>query len=172
MTGVPAGSLDEPKPSTPAAPDTVLRALADPHRRQILRLVQHTELPAAGSRRTSPSPSRRSASTSACSSRPACFERREGRAASTRCTTSRLSRCASCSPSSGPTPSPASRRPSRRPIPATGELVVTAEIRNDVIVATKHIKASPEVVFPYFADPALIVTWLGDRADLDPQPGG
>ncbi len=32
--------------STTAAPDTVLRALADPHRRQILRLVQHTELPA------------------------------------------------------------------------------------------------------------------------------
>src|ERR1700722_10583452 len=46
MKGGPAGSLDEPKPSTPAAPDAVLRALADPHRRQILRLVQHTELPA------------------------------------------------------------------------------------------------------------------------------
>jgi DNA-binding transcriptional ArsR family regulator len=46
MKGVSAGSLDESKPSTPAAPDTVLRALADPHRRQILRLVQHTELPA------------------------------------------------------------------------------------------------------------------------------
>ena len=35
------------KPVTePAAPDTVLRALAEPHRRQILRLVQHTELSA------------------------------------------------------------------------------------------------------------------------------
>ncbi|HKC29017.1 MAG TPA: metalloregulator ArsR/SmtB family transcription factor [Jatrophihabitans sp.] len=34
------------KQSTPAAPDAVLRALADPHRREILRLVQHTELPA------------------------------------------------------------------------------------------------------------------------------
>lgn len=31
---------------TRAAPDAVLRALADPHRRQILRLVQHTELAA------------------------------------------------------------------------------------------------------------------------------
>jgi len=49
---------------------------------------------------------------------------------------------------------------------------VTAEIRNDVIVATEHIKAPPEVVFPYFTDPALIVTWIGDRAELDPQPGG
>ena len=28
------------------APDVVLRALADPHRREILRLVQHDELPA------------------------------------------------------------------------------------------------------------------------------
>jgi len=47
---------------------------------------------------------------------------------------------------------------------------VTAEIRNDVIVATEHIKAPPEVVFPYFTDPALIVTWIGDRAELDPSP--
>jgi uncharacterized protein YndB with AHSA1/START domain len=49
---------------------------------------------------------------------------------------------------------------------------VTAEIRGDIIVATEHIKAPPEVVFPYFTDPALIVTWIGDRAELDPQPGG
>ena len=49
---------------------------------------------------------------------------------------------------------------------------MTAEIRNDVIVATEHIKAPPEVVFPYFTDPALIVTWIGNRAELDPQPGG
>src|SRR3954462_8331600 len=38
--------MAEWKQSTPAAPDAVLRALADPHRRQILRLVQHAELPA------------------------------------------------------------------------------------------------------------------------------
>ena len=49
---------------------------------------------------------------------------------------------------------------------------MTAEIRSDVIVATEHIKAPPEVVFPYFTDPALIVTWIGDRAELDPQAGG
>lgn len=36
----------ERKRATPAAPDGVLRALADPHRREILRLVQHAELPA------------------------------------------------------------------------------------------------------------------------------
>src|SRR3984893_9692561 len=38
--------MAEWKQSTPAAPDAVLRALADPHRREILRLVQHAELPA------------------------------------------------------------------------------------------------------------------------------
>jgi uncharacterized protein YndB with AHSA1/START domain len=27
-------------------------------------------------------------------------------------------------------------------------------------------------VFPYLTDPELIVTWIGDRAELDPQPGG
>ena len=49
---------------------------------------------------------------------------------------------------------------------------MTAEIRHDIIVATEHIKAPPEVVFPYFTDPTLIVTWIGDRAELDPRPGG
>ena len=49
---------------------------------------------------------------------------------------------------------------------------MTADIRNDLIVATERIEAPPEVVFPYFTDPALIVTWIGDKADLDPQPGG
>ena len=49
---------------------------------------------------------------------------------------------------------------------------MTAEIRNDVIVATEQIKAPPEVVFPYFTDPALIVEWIGDQAELDPRPGG
>lgn len=49
---------------------------------------------------------------------------------------------------------------------------MTAEIRNDAIVATEHIKAPPEVVFPYFTDPGLIVEWIGERAELDPRPGG
>ena len=49
---------------------------------------------------------------------------------------------------------------------------MTAEIRSDVIIATERIKAAPEVVFRYFTDPVLIVTWIGDRAELDPRPGG
>jgi DNA-binding transcriptional ArsR family regulator len=34
------------EPPAPVGPDAVLRALADPHRREILRLVKHGELPA------------------------------------------------------------------------------------------------------------------------------
>jgi DNA-binding transcriptional ArsR family regulator len=35
-----------PRAEGPAETDAVLRALADPHRREILRLIQDTELPA------------------------------------------------------------------------------------------------------------------------------
>jgi uncharacterized protein YndB with AHSA1/START domain len=41
-----------------------------------------------------------------------------------------------------------------------------------VISTSVRIAAPPEVVFPYFTDPQLIVTWIGERADLDPRPGG
>ena len=51
-------------------------------------------------------------------------------------------------------------------------MTVTADIQGDTIVATEHIKAPPDVVFPYFTDPELIVTWIGERAELDPVAGG
>ncbi|MCU1491151.1 MAG: hypothetical protein JWM85_2556 [Acidimicrobiaceae bacterium] len=41
-----------------------------------------------------------------------------------------------------------------------------------MISSSVRIAAPPEVVFPYFTDPKLIVTWIGERADLDPRPGG
>jgi uncharacterized protein YndB with AHSA1/START domain len=41
-----------------------------------------------------------------------------------------------------------------------------------VISASVRIAAPPEVVFPYFTEPQLIVTWIGKRADLDARPGG
>src|SRR6476620_10929684 len=34
------------------------------------------------------------------------------------------------------------------------------------------INASPEEIFPYFTDAELIVKWIGNAAELDPQPGG
>jgi uncharacterized protein YndB with AHSA1/START domain len=41
-----------------------------------------------------------------------------------------------------------------------------------VISASVRIAAPPEVVFPYFTDPQLMVTWIGERADLDARSGG
>jgi uncharacterized protein YndB with AHSA1/START domain len=35
-----------------------------------------------------------------------------------------------------------------------------------------HIEAEPDVVFDYFTRPEAIVQWMGDRALLDPRPGG
>jgi uncharacterized protein YndB with AHSA1/START domain len=35
-----------------------------------------------------------------------------------------------------------------------------------------RIEASPETVFDFFTDPARMVRWMGNRATLDPRPGG
>jgi uncharacterized protein YndB with AHSA1/START domain len=35
-----------------------------------------------------------------------------------------------------------------------------------------RIEAPPDVVFPYFTDPARMVGWMGVGALLDPRPGG
>jgi uncharacterized protein YndB with AHSA1/START domain len=40
------------------------------------------------------------------------------------------------------------------------------------IVATVHIDASPEEVFPYLTDADLMMRWMGDWARLEPRPGG
>lgn len=42
----------------------------------------------------------------------------------------------------------------------------------EVLTASVRIAAAPEAVFPYLVDAALIVEWIGDWAELDPQPGG
>jgi uncharacterized protein YndB with AHSA1/START domain len=35
-----------------------------------------------------------------------------------------------------------------------------------------RIEAKPDEVFPYLTDAALMVRWMGDWAELAPQPGG
>jgi len=45
---------------------------------------------------------------------------------------------------------------------------VTAEPYRDSI----YIAAEPQVVFDYFTKPEALVRWMGDRAFLDPRPGG
>lgn len=42
----------------------------------------------------------------------------------------------------------------------------------DVLEIIVHIAASPETVFPYFTDPNRYVLWMGERAVLEPVPGG
>jgi uncharacterized protein YndB with AHSA1/START domain len=42
----------------------------------------------------------------------------------------------------------------------------------EVLTATVRISAPPADVFPYFTDPALLVQWIGEWADLHPEPGG
>ncbi len=35
-----------------------------------------------------------------------------------------------------------------------------------------HIEAPPELVFAYLTTPERMVAWMGERADLEPVPGG
>jgi uncharacterized protein YndB with AHSA1/START domain len=35
-----------------------------------------------------------------------------------------------------------------------------------------YIEAPPSVVFEYFTKPETLASWMGDRAILDPRPGG
>ena len=112
--------MPEPEDTAaPAGPDEVLRALADPHRREILRLVSTRSFPPGGLPPTSSSPSRPSASISPCSSGQGCW-RNAGRAhvGCIRCAPNRSSRYVHCLTSSRWTPSIVSSSPSSKPIPA------------------------------------------------------
>src|SRR5262249_61881074 len=40
------------------------------------------------------------------------------------------------------------------------------------VIATVHIDAPPERVYEYFTRPAAIVTWMGEYALLEAEPGG
>jgi len=41
-----------------------------------------------------------------------------------------------------------------------------------VLVKEVQIAASPETVFPFLIDSSLMAKWFGEKADLDPTPGG
>jgi uncharacterized protein YndB with AHSA1/START domain len=45
-------------------------------------------------------------------------------------------------------------------------------VDDDVLTASVRIAASPETVFPYLIEPDLMVQWIGEWADLTPEPGG
>jgi uncharacterized protein YndB with AHSA1/START domain len=44
--------------------------------------------------------------------------------------------------------------------------------QSEVVTATITIAAPPAAVFPYFTDPAMLVQWIGDTAQLAAEPGG
>ncbi len=43
---------------------------------------------------------------------------------------------------------------------------------DDVFQGTVFIEAPPAEVFEYFTDAEALATWMGDRAVVEPQPGG
>src|SRR5258708_38679656 len=47
-----------------------------------------------------------------------------------------------------------------------------ARVATEAVVVRLHIDAPRDVVFECFCDPAAVVTWMGDRAELHPRPGG
>ena len=42
----------------------------------------------------------------------------------------------------------------------------------DTVTASTRIAATPEQVFPYFTDPALLMDWMAPWASVEPSPGG
>lgn len=43
---------------------------------------------------------------------------------------------------------------------------------SEVFRGSIFIAAPPEEVFPYFTEPEALVSWMGDRAEVEPRPGG
>jgi len=46
------------------------------------------------------------------------------------------------------------------------------EVETRVVEQTVRIAASPEVVWRYWVESERMATWFGERAQLDPRPGG
>jgi uncharacterized protein YndB with AHSA1/START domain len=49
---------------------------------------------------------------------------------------------------------------------------VAVEHREGVVERAIRIEARPETVFEFFVDPEKMMRWKGERAELDPRPGG
>jgi uncharacterized protein YndB with AHSA1/START domain len=45
-------------------------------------------------------------------------------------------------------------------------------VASDPIVKEIYIDAPPSVVFQFLTDPQKMLSWMGIRAEIDPQPGG
>jgi uncharacterized protein YndB with AHSA1/START domain len=50
--------------------------------------------------------------------------------------------------------------------------VVASKLASEPFRSSIFIEAAPEEVFPYFTEAEAIVAWMGDRAIVEPSPGG
>ena len=146
-------------------------AIAEPRRREILRLVRDAELPAGAIAAHFADVTRPAVSQHLRTLREAGLvaERREG----TRRLTGRVPRgspaCASSSISSGTS---ASTCCAKRPNEKRGEGQVTVATGTEPIVKEVQIDAKPETVFGFFTEPDKLTRWLCEQATTDPRPGG
>ena len=159
--------MPQPKePAAPVGPDAVLRALADPHRRQILRLVQHGELP-AGQIAANFTLTQQAVSQHLTVLKRAGLlaERREGARRLDPLRAESLQPLRDLLEESWPDALARLKQSVERSHPRTG-----GEDRSDQ--PERAHRRAPEVVFPYFTNPRLLVTWIGERADPHARPGG
>jgi len=152
-----------PVTEPPPDPDALLRALAEPQRRRIVQLVGDGELPAGAiADQFAITPQAVSQHLRVLKDAGLLRERRDG---TRRLYALRPEAIASVQafprrPVAVVAGPPARRRPGRR------------EVSDDALTTSLRIAAAPDAVFPYLTDPKLLVRWMGDWADLVPEPGG
>ena len=167
------------EPESPAGPDAVLRALADPHRRRIIRLVRDDELP-AGQIATHFALTQQAVSQHLTVLKRAGLldERRDGTRRLYRFRGESLEPVRELLEEFWPDALARLKRAVERDHPrkridmTTPHSSSTPPASTAPVVASVRIAASPEVVFPYFTDPVLATRWIADSAELDARPGG
>jgi uncharacterized protein YndB with AHSA1/START domain len=151
--------------------DDAIRALAEPRRRAILRLIQDQELPAGKIAEhfdvTRPAISQHLAVLKAAG---LITERREGTRRLYRARPEGFAELGTYIEEFW------HHRLERLAAEAEAEerrfATVTTTSGSDVIEVERRIAAKPETVFSYFTDPEKMLRWMGVTADLDPKPGG
>lgn len=48
----------------------------------------------------------------------------------------------------------------------------TRDGRDDAVVVTERVRATPDQVFDFLIQPDKLVRWMGEQVRIDPQPGG
>ncbi len=151
--------------------DTEFRALAEPRRREILRLVWDEELPAARIAAQFPEVTRPAVSQHLSVLRQAdlVVERREGTRRFYRSNHPVLDNVRQFLDGywSGSLDRLQHLAESDQRKTKGRKETTMAEVMREVVV-----DAGPATIFPFLTDPELHLKWLGTEAELDPRPGG